>query len=294
MENNINKIATQVDSFPALPSIVTQVLSITADPESSANDLMEAILPDQTMCAAILKVANSAFYGLPREIGTIEKAVVVLGQEEVKNIVIGKAIFASFPKMKQEYRAQIGLFWEHAFTCGLASRIIATQFNMPASEFFIAGLIHDIGKIAMLLAFPNNYDLLHQFSRSPRTFDTDDEKSNFSVSHDRVGHQLAKRWLLPEKLVMAIGFHHSPQDAPHNMRYPLIVQAANMLALLYDSSDISTASDVAKIFTDCLPEIENIWDTCELTWKSENVGLWFEKLRQLREEEQSIFQMFSS
>ncbi len=293
-QQNINTINVQIEAFPALPAIVTQVLSITSDPESSANNLMEAILPDQSMCAAILKVANSAFYGLPREISTIEQAVVILGQEEIKNIVLGKAIFASFPKVKKEHRNQIGLFWEHAYTCALAARVMAPQFNLTASELFIAGLIHDIGKIAMLMAFPNNYPLLHDLNNPSYSSGIDKETSDYGISHDQVGLKLAEQWFLPEQLIMAIGYHHNPQEAPSHNKFPLIVQAADSLSLVYDSLEISAGQDVEKIFNDFLPETVEIWQKCECTWPKDNIGSWFEKLRQHREEEQSIFEMFST
>lgn len=290
----INKINAQVEAFPALPAIVTQVLSITSDPESSANNLMEAILPDQSMCAAILKVANSAFYGLPREIGTIEQAVVILGHEEIKNIVLGKAIFASFPKVKKEHRNQIGLFWEHAYTCGLAARVMAPHFNLVASELFIAGLLHDIGKIAMLMAFPNNYPILHDLTSPSHFSGIEKENSDYGTSHDIVGRQLADRWLLPEQLTMAIGYHHFPEDAPSHNKFPLIIQAADSLSLVYDSLEISAGQDVEKIFSDFLPETAELWQRCDLVWPVDNLGTWFEKLRQIREQEQSIFEMFAT
>ncbi len=289
----LHRVSAQIDAFPALPSIVSKVLAITADPESSANNLMEAILPDQSMCAAILKVANSAFYGLPREISTIEKAIVVLGQEEIRNIIIGKAIFSSFPKMKEEHRAQIALFWEHAFTCGLAAKIMAPQFGLSSSELFIAGLIHDIGKLAMLMTFPDSYPLLHDLSTQYCSPGTAEEKADFSISHDMVGLQLADRWLLPRQLVMAIGFHHNPQAAPCFRHYPLLIQAADSLALLYDNLDISAGRDVVEIFRNFLPETEEVWQNCDLTWHSDDVGVWFEKLQQLHEEEHSVFEVFS-
>lgn len=289
---NINVINKQIDSFPALPATVTQVMAITANPGSDAKDLMEVILPDQTMCSTILKIANSAFYGLPREVSTIERAVVVLGYAEIRNIVIGKAIFASFPKMKKEYKNKVELLWKHAFTCGLAAKIIASHYKMSSSELFIAGLIHDIGKLAMLMAFPHDYPLVQDIS-SPHHLLYSNEKDVFSITHDKVGCQIAKRWMLPEQLVMAIGYHHSPLSATKFENFPLIIQAADILALIYSAAENTTDPNVEKIFHDALPETEKIWHESNLTWKSENVVIWFESLHKLREDEQSIFQLFS-
>jgi HD-like signal output (HDOD) protein len=290
----LSAINYQIESLPALPAIVSKVMAITANPESSANELMQVILPDQTMCSTILKVANSAFFGIPRGVSTIERAVVVLGYEEIRNIVIGKAIFSSFPQLSKENRNTISLFWEHAFTCGLAAKIIGEHLHLPPSELFIAGLIHDIGKLAMLMAFPNDYPILRELSNPGNADDLAEEQSRFATSHDQVGLQLANRWLLPEKLAMAIGYHHMPEKAPHDKEYPLIVQVADILSLMYCHSGCMESCDVEKIFVDFLPETSALWQENNLTWKTENFGHWFELLQQQREDNQEILSAFSS
>lgn len=287
-------INSQIESFPTLPKTVTKVMAVTADPESSAEDLMEVILPDQTMCATILKVANSAFFGIPREVSTIERAVMVLGFEEVRNIVIGKAIFASMPKLSKEYRDTVVLFWEHAFTCGLAAKIIGEHLKISPSELFIAGLIHDIGKVAMLVTFPGEYSILRELSHPDHLNYDLEERSTFGIGHDRVGLMLAERWLLPEQLVMAIGYHHSPQEAPSFNQYPLIVQLADILSLIYCDAGGMGGRDVEKIFNDFLPETETLWQENNLDWKIGNLGNWYETLQQTREEDQGILNIFTS
>lgn len=290
----LTAINSQIHSLPALPAIVAKVMAVTANPESTANDLMRVILPDQTMCRTILTVANSAFFGIPRGVSTIERAVVVLGYQEIRNIVIGKAIFSSFPQLSKENRHTVSLFWEHAFTCGLAAKIIGEHLHLPASELFIAGLIHDIGKLAMLMAFPNDYPILREIANPCNADDTTEEHAKFAVSHDRVGLQLAKRWLLPEQLAAAIGYHHCPDKAPSYKEYPLIVQVADILSLMYCHSDCMESCDVEKVFVDFLPETSTMWHENKLTWKTENFGLWFDLLRQQRENDQEILSAFAS
>ncbi len=95
---------------------------------------MQAILPDQMMCSVILKVANSAFFGIPRGGASIERAVVVLGYEEIRNIVIGKAILGSLPKLPKATRQTLGLFWKHAFTCGLAAKIMGVHLGISPTD----------------------------------------------------------------------------------------------------------------------------------------------------------------
>ncbi len=293
-DHYLSSINSKIESFPALPAIVTKIMAVTANPDCCANDLMRIILPDQAMCATILKVANSAFFGIPREVSTLERAVVVLGYEEIKNIVIGKAIFTSFPRMTKETRQRVGLFWEHTFTCGLAAKIIGEQLHLSPSELFIAGLIHDIGKLAMFLTFPEQYPILQELANHP-LFDTiAEERKSFAISHDQVGLQLAKKWLLPEQLVAAIGYHHAPQDTTTFRQYSLIIQVADILSLMYTSPEILKPDDVSKIFADFLPETGALWQEAGLTWDDENLGMWFEGLKRSRQNDQAILSIFAS
>jgi HD-like signal output (HDOD) protein len=294
IQPNLIAVNTQIDTLPPLPAIITKVMAVTANPESNANDLMEVILPDQSICSTILKVANSAFFGIPREVSSIERAVVVLGFEEIRNIVIGKAIFSAFPKMSKEQRLTVGLFWEHALTCGIAAKIIGSTFRMSASELFIAGLIHDIGKLALLLTFPNDYLLLREISSPGRLDSTSEEVSDYSISHDQVGLKLAKQWLLPEKLTMAIGYHHSPEKATSDVQYPLVIQVADILSLMYSSSDILIGEDVIKIFDDFLPDTKTLWSANGMELQPENLSRWFNELEKSREENQGILNILAS
>lgn len=293
-DHYLNSINSRIESFPALPAIVTKIMAATADPECCATDLMRIILPDQNMCATILKVANSAFFGIPREVKTLERAIVVLGNEEIKNIVIGKAIFASFPKMSKESRQRVGLFWEHTFTCGLAAKIIGEQLHLSPSELFIAGLIHDIGKMAMFLSFPDEYPLLSELTDHPLFSTITEERKNFSISHDQVGLKLAEKWLLPEQLITAIGYHHAPHNASTFRQYPLIIQVADILSRMYSSPEILRPQDVSKIFADFLPETSVLWKEIGLEWDDGNLGRWFEELKSCQENNQAILSLFAS
>jgi len=286
-------IAARLNSFPALSTTVTKVLAVTANPESTAADLMNAVIDDQSMCATILKVANSVLFGLPRQVATIERAAVVLGQHEIRNIVIGKAVFSSFPKISLDNLATVKLFWEHALTCGLAAKIIAGHYRFSASEFFIAGLIHDIGKLAMFTTFPDDYPLLKEFSSPIHFLEDSSETSQFGISHNEVGRRLADRWMLPESLVMAVGFHHRPQEAPNLVTIPLIVQVADILSLMYCCSGLDKGKDVETVFKDFLPEIAHAWTANDLPLEEGSLAQWFDRLVADREAETDLFSLFA-
>lgn len=293
-ESKLATIVQQIDNFPALPATVNKVMELTGNNESTANDLMHAILPDQSMCTTILKIANSAFFGIPRQVSTIEKAVVVLGYSEIRNIVLGKAVFTSFQKLQRQNKKKTDLFWEHSFTCGIASKIIAEHLGYSPSEMFIAGLIHDIGKLAMLMTFPQDYMLLFEISEPHQFRTVIHEHEEYSISHDEIGMKILKRWLFPNQLIMATGYHHHPEQAPSDIVYPIIVQLADILSLMHCSPDKLSPSDVVSIFEDFLPECKELWLANNLQWKNDILGRWFAQLQEQRKHDQAVLDIMMS
>ncbi len=293
-ESKLATIVRQIDNFPALPATVNKVMEITSSNESTADDLMRAILPDQSMCATILKIANSAFFGIPRQVSTIERAVIVLGYDEIRNIVLGKAVFASFQKLQKQNKKKTDLFWEHSFTCGLAAKIIADHQGLPSSEMFIAGLIHDIGKLAMLMTFPQDYSLLFEISEPHQFRTVIHEHEEYSISHDEIGMKILKRWLFPSQLIMATGYHHNPLLAPSDAVYPIVVQLADMLSLMHCSPDNLSPSDVVTIFEDFLPECKELWLANNMNWDDAMPGEWFAQLQEQRTRDQAVLEILKS
>lgn len=289
-----NVVYSKIDDLPPLPSTVTRVLSITADPESIADDLMHAITPDQTMCATLLKVANSAAFGIPGEVSTLERAVMVLGFEEVKNIVIGKAIFSSFPPLDKTTIQGVGVFWEHAFTCGITAKIIGEHYGLSPGELFICGLIHDVGKLVLLMAYPNDYPLLQEHSPTNHFQSMGSEATQYGISHDRFGLKLAEHWNLPPQLKSAIGYHHNPTLSEEFCKHPIIVQTADILSLIYCCSEIEEPADVERVFYDFLPQTPQLWEDNDLPLEPGTLGRWFEELQETRESNQQILSILNA
>ncbi len=283
-----------VDSFPALPATVNKVIAVTSNPDSSAHDLMMAVLPDQSMCATILKIANSAFFGIPNSVSTIEKAVVVLGFDEIRDIVISKAVFVSFQRINKYNRNNLKLFWEHSFTCGLAAKIIANHLGQPQSELFVAGLIHDIGKMAMLSATPEEYIPFLQPPTPDFFGNTTRENEVFSITHDQVGMRLLKRWLFPESLVNAVGYHHQPHSAPSHRIFPLIVQLADVLSLIHGHPAELTDEEVRGVLANLLSGILPLWSEHGIIVNVDAACLWYQKLIESRHKDGAVIDILTS
>ena len=252
-----SSIIAQIESMPTLPTLALRVMEVTANPRSSANDLMEIIGPDVSLTAKILKIANSPFYGLTREISSLQHAVTVLGFKEIRNMVISTVAFESFKNIKQNDKFDLSKFWRHSFYCGLAAKIIAVDLKSSSNELFVAGLIHDIGKLVMYIAFPVEFlklvDMMSPIKLKYTAFEA--EKNVFEMNHDEVGMKLLKKWLFPESLITAVGFHHHPLEADKKSPFPIIVHVADILAHVYemqeeDEEDKDNSLDNELLYSD--------------------------------------------
>jgi len=272
-------IAQQIEAFPLMPITVSKVIEVTNNPESSANDLVKAILPDQTMCIAILKIANSVLYGRPKQVPSLENAVRVLGFNEIRNIVLAKAAVKSFKQIPKEHRKEIDMLWDHAFTCGLAARIIGEHINKPSGQFFIAGLLHDIGKLAMLLILGEKYNTTRWLSGLSNVTKLEEEKETFTITHDEVGGQLLKHWQFPDTLIAAVNYHHTPHCNPNLQIYPLVIQVADFLSFMYEQNEAADEQTLKTALNDHLPNFEEQWRRQNLPLEEITLESWYTWLK---------------
>jgi HD-like signal output (HDOD) protein len=254
---------------------------------------MQAILPDQSMCVAILKIVNSAFFGSPRQISSIEEAVIVLGFLEIRNIVLTQAVFSSFQKFRHISKPRIDTLWQHSLTCGLAAKMIADRTaGYSPSHLFIAGLIHDIGKLTLLMAYPN-YSPASEVSGHLALTSTAEEKAQFGISHDQVGMRLLNRWLFPEQLCAATGSHHHPASAPDNAAFPLLIQMADILSHAIHSEEMTKGRDVLDLIDNLTPDSTPLWSRYNLHWQEEDIEQWLTDLREALQDG-TLLEMFNA
>ncbi len=272
--NAASTLIAKIQSMPTLPTIALRVIEVTSNPESSTNDLMKIISPDISLTTKILKISNSPFYGLTREISSLQHALTILGFTEIRNLVISTVAFESFKNFKQGGKFDIGKFWKHSFCCGLAAKLIATDLNNKSNELFVAGLVHDIGKLAMYLTFPVEFmtqvEIMSPLKIKYTAFEA--EKGIFGMAHDEVGMKLLERWMFPKNLITAVGFHHHPQEADKKSSYPIIIHVADILAHICEMEDENEEDDdffEAEIFYDDVVKQARLyginWDISDLS-----------------------------
>lgn len=200
---NLGAVIEKTVELPAMPTIANKVLEQVNHPDASVPKIAQMIQADQVITANILRMSNSSFYGLKRQVTSLQQAIMILGLREVKNLVIAfatRSMFKRFDALEQE-------MWRHSIACGLASQSIAQKVSLEMRELaFIAGQLHDLGKVIM-----NNHDRKRYADVDLRRKDEpiiDVEQSVFGFTHTDVGGLLMQRWDMPEPLETTASYHH--------------------------------------------------------------------------------------
>ncbi len=220
-------IAQRIMSLPTLPTVVAKMIEMIDDPKTNAVSLSKLIETDQVLTAKVLKLANSAYYGLPRQIGSLNMAVVVIGFSALRNIVLGLTVVERFSKNWDGY-FDFSQFWEHAVACGVASRYLARDHGyLNAEEAFATGLLHDLGKLIFNQYLPEDFDRIVRLVHKKNIPFEQAELEVVGISHAEVGGLLAEHWRLPKRLVDGIAFHHRPSQATNGSLLPAVVHVAD-------------------------------------------------------------------
>ncbi len=225
-------IARRVRDLPALPTVVSEVLQATKDPNSSITGLTETLARDQALMTKVLRLANSALFGFPRRIGTLSDAVVLLGFSTIRSLALAGSAFTVMDRALSGYGLDRGALWEQGMATAVASRFIARK-TAPrlCEEALVAGLIHDLGKIVLDAYVGTEYqDILSQVRRDQVTF-ADAERRVLGFDHAEVGALVTEAWGLPEDLVASIRYYLRPSDDPHHHELPCVVHLGYIAAM---------------------------------------------------------------
>ena len=230
-ENLVDGIVT----LPTIPAILAALNDKIADPESSAGDITEIIAQDPPTATKVLRLANSAYYGLRNKVSTINHAVTMLGFNIIRNLVLTATVFDLSGKKNIAGLFDVEKFWRHSLGVGVASKIVAAEafpkaINL-ADEFFICGLLHDLGKIILGEYARDKFEQALRVSKEQSIPLYEAEQQEIGCTHAEVGGVLAKRWNLSGGIITAIGLHHSPAEAPaEHVKYAAVTHLADILA----------------------------------------------------------------
>jgi HD-like signal output (HDOD) protein len=230
--------------LPALPSLAFEVVEMVDNPKTSAQQLSRVISADQALTGKVLKIANSPFYGFPKKISTIDFAIIVLGFDALKEIVISIALVSSLQKKADSY-FNTKVFWDHSITTGVIARRLARDIGYRVTgEVFVAGLLHDMGISILNKYFNAEFRRIVDINREMGLSFLEAEESVLGVTHAEIGSWLGERWNLPDQLVETIRFHHSPERSEQNKNLVSIVHCADVFAKQLSAEPIEYDPDV--------------------------------------------------
>ena len=247
--------------LPTMPVVASRVMQLIEGEKTTAEELAKVVASDPAVAARVLKISNSAFYGCQRQIQTLSSAIVILGFNTLKSLVIA----ASVKQVYKPFGLTEKMLWEHSFGAGLAARIIASTTRLAnEEEAFLAGMFHDIGKIIMNNLDHNKFQLVMQKSYNDGVPFEDAEKSVYSFTHAEVGAFVIKKWNFPEMLTNVILRHHSlafdPDDDAYEVNLTALVNLADQFCKRLGIGEREPMDDIEPA-TSKAAEITNLGET---------------------------------
>jgi putative nucleotidyltransferase with HDIG domain len=233
-EKNLRLIASYINKMPSLPTSVAKVMEISNDPKASPADLNKVISIDPVLMGRVMKLINSAYYGLNQRITSLVRAIIMLGTNTVKNLALSTAILGNIGGKENFQALNMDGFWRHSLCVGVTAKQIAKKRKVDTrrvEEFFVAGLLHDIGKIPLNNRLSEQYVLAMSIADRESLPLYQAEKRAMGLNHAEAGQLIARTWKLGPEISDAIIFHHSPRSYEGKDReIVLTIAAANYLA----------------------------------------------------------------
>ena len=231
-DDSIKKIVSQIESLPSLPAMYTEVMAEMQSPDPSLKKVGDIVASDVSMTAKILQVVNSVFFGLPKKIGHPQQAVMLLGLDSIKALVLSVKIFSEFSAKKFSW-FNIDTLFNHSISVSAYTKTIAKNENLNQNLVnlsLMAGLLHDVGKLILATNFDQTYRQVLTESRKSGQNLWDLEYGAFGTSHAEIGAYLMGLWNLENPIVEAVAFHHRPaKSASSDMGLLAAVHVANGL-----------------------------------------------------------------
>jgi putative nucleotidyltransferase with HDIG domain len=256
LDEIINRLES-ISSIPTIPLVATRAMEAVRNPDSSMRDIAEIISTDPPLAARVLKVVNSAYYGLMQSVGSLPLALTILGIREIMNLVMGVSVMTMFPDSSGRGLFDRHEFWKHSAASAQVGKVLSERlgFQKLGSLAFVGGLLHDIGKIIMDEYMHDEFREAIDLSIDEDIPCYDAESMTVGATHPQIGAWLTKKWKLPDELVTAISSHHSSQKIEIEDKMKQIVYLANVFCTAYEAGgDGDRIAEVLKK--------DPVWDLC--------------------------------
>lgn len=227
----IGALVNSIDDLPPLPAVVSRILKLLADPNASLRELEVLVGQDQALTVRLIKIGNSALYGATSKVSSLRQALARLGTRTVKSLVLAASTANLFPRKKSGIGMASQLLWRHAVECGLAARRLAMHAGIEdPEEAFAGGMLHDIGKLVVLLKFTEHYHQIERLRKAQGLSGLEAETRVLGSDHTRIGDLLMEKWKMPQALCDCVRYHHCPEEVQGQSPLVPLVACGNHLS----------------------------------------------------------------
>ena len=219
----------KIDGLPVFPATHAEIMKLAKSENATSEALAEQIKMDPSMLATILKLVNSAYYGLRKKVDSLKVAVSLLGFEEIANLVMSAQVFQGLGGYKNKLGLDLKGFWRHSVGTGFVARSVAKKLQTEAETAFLGGMLHDIGKVVLDRFFPDYYIQVMGLVKGGEMSIAQAEEDVLGLTHAEVGGQLAAEWKFSENLQNVIMYHHAPETARRYQRLVGLVHLSDVI-----------------------------------------------------------------
>jgi len=267
------EVIGHIDNIPGFNATVAKVIQLANDPMYNPKDLIQTIILDPILTAEILKLINSAYFGIPSSITSLNRAVVMLGINTVKNLALSSSLLSSI-KMRNNFQwFTSDEFWAHSLGVGVGAKILAGKVGVSRpdrEEYFIAGLLHDMGKIIPVQYYPDQYAKVIDPEYKPELSQIEKEVEAFGIGHAELGYLMTKKWELPDILTSSVNSHHKIDFSGDDCdRISAVVHLADSICNSMEigikglGGDLGLPESVLRVLSLTREEVEPIFDDLE-------------------------------
>ena len=228
----IYRIALKIEAFPGMPTTAAKLLPLLENYDSTASEIESILKYDPGLTANILKLTNSAYFGIPTRISSVRQAIVLLGWKRLLQVVMTICMSPLMNKTIPGYDMPRGALWQHSVAVSVAAEILVKALKIPdADEVFTAALLHDVGKLILGGFVKEDLQQIEDMVTKGITFDVA-ESMVLGTNHAEIGGQILDKWSFPSELVSAVQWHHDPESCEESCNLSDIVHVANTMGIM--------------------------------------------------------------
>jgi len=268
---DLNKTAAKIEEISTLPQVLKEILDVTADPTSGAFDLQDILKSDPALTAKILKIANSAYYGLVQKVTNVKRAIIFLGFKTVKNLSVAVSVSDMFKSEETIMGYSRGELWKHSVSVALCAKSITQRIGlMEAEDIFTVGIMHDVGIIIEDQYLNEYFKKVLMDTDLAQNGIIETERKILGFDHATLGEKVVLQWKIPEEIATIISYHHKPRVAPEAYR--------KQIAIIYLADIICSARKIGAVLNSKVskPDLDAAMN--ELNFTKEDIAVIIDDL----------------